>query len=156
VGTGPSSSSGFSYHDKELLILLPPTLLSSSGIWLIPEIPDVLLRLASSYNILLPCPDLKLMQQPGQHIMPGAYMPIQLLSQPLNVVGPVAIMESTYSDVSPMVIPISYSQTPGRKCGVSGDAPNLWWIEGKRVKVVVLWYVNQSVSALLCTIYVPN
>uniref|UniRef100_A0ACD5VVZ1 Uncharacterized protein n=1 Tax=Avena sativa TaxID=4498 RepID=A0ACD5VVZ1_AVESA len=62
--------------------------------------------------------------QPAQHIMPGAYMPIQLVPQPLNVVGPGAIMESAYSDGSPMVSPISDSQTPGRKRGVSGDAPN--------------------------------
>jgi ABA responsive element binding factor len=59
-----------------------------------------------------------------QQIMPGAYLPMQLVPQPLNVVGPGAILESAYSDGSPMVSPISDSQTPGRKRGVSGDGQN--------------------------------
>ena len=62
--------------------------------------------------------------QHGQQIVPGAYMPIQLVPQPLNVVGPGAFLESAYSDGSPMVSPTSDSQTPGGNRGVSGDAPN--------------------------------
>ncbi|XP_047049489.1 LOW QUALITY PROTEIN: ABSCISIC ACID-INSENSITIVE 5-like protein 2 [Lolium rigidum] len=59
-----------------------------------------------------------------QQIVPGPYMPMQLVPQPLNVVLPGAIPESAYSDGSPMISPISDSQTPGRKRGVSGDGPN--------------------------------
>ncbi|CAM0883130.1 unnamed protein product [Alopecurus aequalis] len=60
----------------------------------------------------------------GQQFVPGAYMPVQLVPQPLNIVGPGAVLESAYSDGSPMVSPISDSQTPVRKRGVPGDAPN--------------------------------
>uniref|UniRef100_A0A453FRS8 BZIP domain-containing protein n=1 Tax=Aegilops tauschii subsp. strangulata TaxID=200361 RepID=A0A453FRS8_AEGTS len=64
--------------------------------------------------------------QHGQQIVPAAYMPIQFVPQPLNVVGPGASVGSAYSDgqsTSP-ISPISDSQTPGRKRGVSGDIPN--------------------------------
>lgn len=64
--------------------------------------------------------------QHGQQIVPAAYMPIQFVPQPLNVVGPGATLGSAYSDgqsTSP-ISPISDSQTPGRKRGVSGDVPN--------------------------------